>query len=222
MPGLSLRVTDRGHKSFILAARYPMHPKNPTRRAFGMVGSLTVNTACDKARRWLDLISKEIDPKTEEERLQAEAKRRQDATFGRVANDFLDRRAVKFAKAKEVQSSRPSLMPRWRDRPIEDVLPAMSRRRSGPSLPAAAQAQARSAVADLCNLFNWATATDEYEITQSPLGHLKQRGADRGSGGASAHLDQRQVAGGVERRRCDGLSVRGRFQVADPDRIGQG
>jgi hypothetical protein len=26
----------------------------------------------------------------------------------------------------------------------------------------------------------------------------------------------------VERRRCDGLSVRGRFQVADPDRIGQG
>jgi hypothetical protein len=104
VPGLSLRVTDRGHKSFILAARYPMHPKNPTRRAFGMVGSLTVNTACDKARRWLDLISKEIDPKTEEERLQAEAKRRQDATFGRVANDFLDRRAVKFAKAKEVRS----------------------------------------------------------------------------------------------------------------------
>jgi hypothetical protein len=68
-----LRVTDRGHKSFILAARYPMHPKNSTRRALGMVGSLTVNAACDKARRWLDLISKEIDPKTEEERLRAES-----------------------------------------------------------------------------------------------------------------------------------------------------
>jgi len=56
-----------------------------------MVGSLTVNAARDKARRWLDLISKEIDPKIEEQRLRAEAKRRQDPTFGRVANDFLDR-----------------------------------------------------------------------------------------------------------------------------------
>ena len=38
-----------------------------------MVGSLTVNAARDKARRWLDLISKEIDPKIEEQRLRAEA-----------------------------------------------------------------------------------------------------------------------------------------------------
>jgi Arm DNA-binding domain len=69
-----LRVTDRGHKSFILAARYPMHPKTNTAGALGMVGSLTVNAARDKARRWLDLISKEIDSKIGEERLRAEAK----------------------------------------------------------------------------------------------------------------------------------------------------
>jgi hypothetical protein len=35
------------------------------------------------------------------------------------------------------------------------------------------QALAPNAVADL---FNWATATDEYEITQSPLGYLESRG----------------------------------------------
>jgi Arm DNA-binding domain len=69
-----------------------------------MVGSLTVNAARDKARRWLDLISKGIDPKIEEKRLRAEAKRHQDATFGRVANDFLDGRAIRSAKAKEVWS----------------------------------------------------------------------------------------------------------------------
>jgi hypothetical protein len=33
--GLALRVTDRGHKSFVLIARYPLQPKNPTRRALG-------------------------------------------------------------------------------------------------------------------------------------------------------------------------------------------
>jgi hypothetical protein len=42
-----------------------MHPKKPTQQALGMVGSLTVNATRDKARRWLDLISKEIDPMIE-------------------------------------------------------------------------------------------------------------------------------------------------------------
>jgi hypothetical protein len=37
VPGLGLRVTDRGHKSFVLVARYPSHPKNPTRRLLGNV-----------------------------------------------------------------------------------------------------------------------------------------------------------------------------------------
>lgn len=35
VPGLVLRVTDRGHKSFVLRTRYPLQPKNPTRRALG-------------------------------------------------------------------------------------------------------------------------------------------------------------------------------------------
>jgi hypothetical protein len=143
-----LRVTERGHKSFILALSDAS--EKPTQQALGMVGSLTVNAARNKARRWLDLISKEIDPKIEEQRLRAEKKRRQHATFGRVANDFLDRV--------------PSSCRRW------------SRRRSGPSLPAANQALAHNAVADLCNLLDWETPTDEYEITQSPLRHLEPRG----------------------------------------------
>src|SRR4051794_29155307 len=29
VPGLLLRVTDRSHRSFVLRARYPSHPKNP-------------------------------------------------------------------------------------------------------------------------------------------------------------------------------------------------
>ena len=115
-----------------------------------MVGSLTANAARDKARRWLDLISKRDRPED-----------RRGATAGRSeAPPGRDLRAgrQRFSRSRAV------------------VLPAMSRRRSGPSLPAAAQALARNAVADLCNLFNWATAADEYEITQLPLGHLEPRG----------------------------------------------
>jgi hypothetical protein len=40
VPGLALRVTDQGHKSFVLVARFPTHPTNPTRRALGTYGRI--------------------------------------------------------------------------------------------------------------------------------------------------------------------------------------
>jgi hypothetical protein len=99
--GLALRVTDRGHKSFVLVARYPSQPKNPTRRALGDCyipkkgevatgweirhGALTLAEARRKAREWLDLISRGIDPRVEEERQRAAQQRRQANTFAAVA-----------------------------------------------------------------------------------------------------------------------------------------
>jgi hypothetical protein len=159
-----------------------------------MVGSLTANAARDKARRWLDLISKEIDPKIEEERLLAEAKRRQDATFGRVANDFLDpvpsscRRCLAGDPVHRCRR-----LPRlWPATPLQICVTCSTGRLRRMNT----------------RLLSCRSAT-------------LNRGADRDSRGASACFDQRQVAGGVERRRCDGLSVRRRFQVADPDRTAQ-
>jgi Arm DNA-binding domain len=52
VPGLMVRVTDQGHKSFRLAARFPLNPKNPTRRLLGKVGVLTLAESRDKARAW--------------------------------------------------------------------------------------------------------------------------------------------------------------------------
>src|SRR6266851_2051725 len=76
VPGLALRVTSRGSKSFVLISRYPLFPKNPTRRALGDCyiaqngeaivsggirhGALTLAEARQKAREWLDLISRGI------------------------------------------------------------------------------------------------------------------------------------------------------------------
>ena len=66
VPGLALRVTDRGHKSFVLVTRYPSNPKNPTRRVLGEVGAIGLDEARHKARMWLELIAKGIDPKADE------------------------------------------------------------------------------------------------------------------------------------------------------------
>ena len=50
VPGLALRVTDKGAKSFVLIARFPTHPKNPTRRAIGRYGAIGLEDARDRAR----------------------------------------------------------------------------------------------------------------------------------------------------------------------------
>jgi len=61
VPGLKIRVTDRGAKSFILWRRFPPS-KNPAARSLGAVGALTLTEARDKARRWLELIAQGKDP----------------------------------------------------------------------------------------------------------------------------------------------------------------
>jgi hypothetical protein len=51
----------------VLIARFP-GAKNPTRRAVGDYGELTLEAARTKARRWLELIQVGNDPAAEEER----------------------------------------------------------------------------------------------------------------------------------------------------------
>jgi Arm DNA-binding domain len=50
VPGLTLRVTSKGHRSFVIVARYPINPKNPTRRAPGDYGEITLEEARERAR----------------------------------------------------------------------------------------------------------------------------------------------------------------------------
>src|SRR5688572_13719635 len=67
VPGLGIRVTDTGQKTFVFVARFP-GSSNPTRRALGEYGALSLEKAREKARHWHGLIRQGIDPKAEEER----------------------------------------------------------------------------------------------------------------------------------------------------------
>ena len=51
VPGFGVRVSETGRRTFILIARYP-GSKNPTRRALGQYGALTLEQARHKARSW--------------------------------------------------------------------------------------------------------------------------------------------------------------------------
>ena len=102
VPGLALRVTDTGHRSFVLTARYPSNPKNPTRRALGDYPATTLEQARVRAREWLEMIQRGVDPRVEKVRAQAAAARAASNTFAHVAEEFLAR-AVKGPAWVEIE-----------------------------------------------------------------------------------------------------------------------
>jgi integrase len=188
--GLALRVTDRGHKSFVLVARYPLQPKNPTRRALGDCyipkkgeasagreirnGALTLAEARRKGREWLDLISRGIDPKVEEERQRAAQRQRQANTFGAVASDFLERHASKLSKSAEATKIiEREFINRWGSRPVTDIAPQEVSAAIRAIVKRGAPYQAHNAFGYLRKLFNWAIGTGEYGIDVSPLDRLQ-------------------------------------------------
>jgi len=174
VPGLALRATAAGHKSFVLVARYPLNPKNPTRRALGDHGEITLEEARQKARGWLALIQKGVDPKIEEARQRADARRRQANTFAMVAAEFLDRHAAGLAKAKEARRIVESeFVRRWGARPITDIMPEEAAAAIRAIVKRDAPAQAHNALGYLRRLFTWAIGAHEFGIIASPVERLK-------------------------------------------------
>lgn len=174
VPGLVLRVTDRGHKSFVLRCRYPLNPENPTRRALGDYGALTLEEARDKARTWLALIGKGIDPKIAEDRLRAEAQRRQITTFGAVAADFLDRHAAGFSRPKEARRIvEGEFVKPWASRPATEIMPEEVAAAIRAIVKRGARHQAHNAFSLLRLLFRWAIGTGEYGVDVSPTERLQ-------------------------------------------------
>jgi integrase len=176
VPGLSLRVTAAGHKSFVLIARYPLNPKNPTRRALGDYGKITLEQAREKARSWLALIGKGIDPKVEDARQKAEAGRRQINTFAAVAAEFLDRHASGLRKAGEARRIvDQEFVKRWGARPIVDIRPEETAAAIRAIVKRGAPYQAHNALGYLRRLFNWAIGTHEFGIATSPVERLSPK-----------------------------------------------
>jgi integrase len=176
VPGLALRVTDRGHKSFVLVTRYPSNPVHPTRRALGEVGVITLEQARQKARGWLEVIGRGIDPRVEEARQRADAQRRQLNSFAAVAGEFLERHASglkKSAEAKRIIES--EFVRRWGPRPITDIMPEEVATAIRAIVKRGAPYQAHNAFGYLRRLFNWAIGTHQFGIHASPVERLSPK-----------------------------------------------
>jgi integrase len=177
VPGLAVRVMASGRRSFVLVARFPGKDgktKNPTRRALGAYGALTLEKAREKARIWLDLIDRGIDPRFEEERQRQAALRRQENSFSAVAEQFIRRHISKTRKAAIVERElRREFIARWGARPITDITPHDVVAVIDAVVDRGAPYQAHNLLGHVRTLFNWAIARGIYGLDRSPCDRLR-------------------------------------------------
>jgi integrase len=186
VPGLSVRVTDRGSKSYVLTTRYPGSP-NPTRRALADVGELTLVAAREKAREWLRLIKTGVDPKDiEEAQRKAEEEKRKaeegaaQAIFSAVVEVFLAEyvhgRKLRTGAAVE-RRIRNEVLLHWGDRSVrtitrDDVEDLILRIVKRPALR-----YAHSVLDDLKMFFGWCVDVVDrrkpYKLAASPCDRIK-------------------------------------------------
>lgn len=177
VPGLAVRVTDKGKRTFVLVARYP-GAGNPTRRALGEYGALTLERARDKARGWIELIQRGTDPKHVEERERQAAARERENSFAAVAEAFIARHVSKTRKGAEVERDiRREFIEPWGERPITDITRHDVMAVIDAAVDRGAPYQAHNLLGYVRRLFNWAIARGTYGIERSPCDRLKPRDA---------------------------------------------
>ena len=88
VPSLGLAVTARGTKSFIVYRRWPGR-RAPARRTLGNANKLPLNAARQRARDWLALVERGIDPKEQARQVELAAQRARQTTFAAVAEAWL-------------------------------------------------------------------------------------------------------------------------------------
>jgi integrase len=171
VPNFAVRVTPRGHKSYVLITRFP--GKHPTPRLLGRVGVISLAQARDKARAWLSMLSRGIDPAVEAERERQAAARKQACTFAAVVEDFVADKLSGERRGRETERDiRKEFLPRWKSRPITDIsdldiLMLINQKKK------TAPAMARNLLGIARRLFQWAIDQRVYGLMASPCQGLK-------------------------------------------------
>ncbi len=130
-PGLVLRITDQGFKSFAVYYRWPDplgdRPKQ-TRLTFGDWPTIDLETARGKARRVRSWVKQGLDPKLHlaaevaTERADADRANRSLLTFGDLAESYIKRECPKLAQGENYAGTiRRELIAAWGRRHASDL-----------------------------------------------------------------------------------------------------
>jgi integrase len=200
VPGLGVRVSKTGRRTFVLMTRYP-GDRHPARRKLGVYGELNLEQAREKARGWLELIREGTDPVVAEEEARQAVLRLQANTFASVAEDYLalqvigpDLEKPRQRKAAEVaRDFRGVFIALWDERPVTSIsrhdvlgliegvrdngtaatLAVHGKGKKGKAEKAPAPGQARNLLGLLKTFFSWTIERGTYGLNSSPCEHLK-------------------------------------------------
>jgi integrase len=183
-PGLGLRITAKGAKSFFVVRRVKGEGKaQPVSIVLGSYPDISLAEARDRADDLIRDLKKGVDPRQREaQQRKAEADRakaedvRKANLFSGVAESFIKRYvSTKRTAGPIAQLVRRRLVSRWGDKPITDIdrrdVIAMVEEIAEQSPSAAHQALAYARL-----LFDWAIERDIYGLKSSPCHPIK---ADR-------------------------------------------
>jgi integrase len=175
VPGFGIRVTDTGQRTYMLRCRYP-GSVHANRRALGDCGAISLEAARVKARMWLELIKKGVDPQIQEERERQAELRQQGTTFAAVAEDFIREKLPGERKGREVERDiRRELIPAWGRRPIADIAPLDVRYVIKAVKERGAPYQAHNLLVTVRRMFSWAIDQHVYGLETSPCDRLKPK-----------------------------------------------
>jgi integrase len=136
-------------------------------------GELSLLAAREKAREWLKLIGKGIDPQAHEEQQRRAKERERQNTFAAVAEDFIRDKLPGERKGREVERDiKREFIPVWGDRPITQIT-ARDVRDLIRAKAQTAKPQARNLLGYAKRLFAWAVDQDCYGLEGSPAAALK-------------------------------------------------
>jgi integrase len=171
-PGLALRITDNGGKSWCAFYRF----KGRLRRfTIGSYPAIKPAQARREATAALERVRGGVDP-AEEKRARREMRTPDTDTFGVLAHDYLERHHRKNSRESTFREAKRDIernvLPKWRSRPIasisrRDVLDLIDG-----IIARGAEAQANRTLARLRALFNWAIEKDR--VAASPVARMKQ------------------------------------------------
>jgi integrase len=173
VPSFGVRVTDRGHVTFIVMRRLPGSGKL-LRVALGDYPAVSLAEARELARTAVAEIMQGRRPGEREEARRREAEKSARASFTLVAEAFIRRHVAKLRSRKAVEADiRRRLMPRWKDRPIDTITKSEITRFIREVVDDSGPYAAYKLLAYTSKLFNWAIARDEWGLEHSPCDRLK-------------------------------------------------
>jgi integrase len=167
-PGLGVRVSDKGRKTFVLMARIG-RGGNPRRLAIGEYGAVTLADARAIAHEWL----KQAKAGKHPGELRA---RQQENTFASAAEKFIahiHRQKLRTAAVMEHRLRETFIKEsKWGPRPITEIGPDDVKRVIRKAVERDATYQAFHNFALIRRLFNWALGTDDYGLESNPCDRL--------------------------------------------------